>query len=78
METEATLPQMRRLANPRTVLRQENRMSTQRIELPNSTHEMLMTSLVPKNPFPNETVKEDNERLMPDEFEIRRTAFFGK
>jgi hypothetical protein len=53
-------------------------MSNQRIDLSNATHEMLITSLAPKHPFQNGMIKEDNQRLNPDEFEIRRKAFFGK
>jgi len=58
-------------------LRQEDPMSTQRIDLSNLNVEMPTKSLVAEHRAPKETVTEENEQAAPDEFEARRKAFVG-
>jgi hypothetical protein len=53
-------------------------MSTHRIDLSNSIAETLEMSLTPKPPSSNDMIREDKQHLKPDEFEVRREAFFGK
>jgi hypothetical protein len=52
-------------------------MSTQRIDLSNLNVEMPTTSFAVEHLAPEETTAEENEQAAPDEFEIRRKAFFG-
>lgn len=55
----------------------EGRMSTQRIDLSNLNVEIVFTSCAREPLAPEETVVEENEQAAPDEFEIRRKAFFA-
>ena len=51
-------------------------MATQRIDLSNLNLEMLLASSATEPLPPKKTVVEENEQAAPDEFEIRRKAFF--
>jgi hypothetical protein len=52
-------------------------MSTQRIDLSNLNVEIVFTSCATEPLAPEETAVEEKEQATPDEFEIRRKAFFG-
>jgi len=51
-------------------------MSTQRIDLSNLKPEMIVTSFATEHPVQEEPAAE-NKQAAPDEFEIRRRAFFA-
>jgi len=52
-------------------------MSNQRIDLSNLQLEMPTTSFAAEHLLPKKRPVEENEQAGPDEFEIRRRAFFG-